>query len=437
MVSSYLTREDVMADATVAVTADAMMRDTRKDMSATATKRDTSATAMRKVMSAAATEKATSAIAIKTKVKTSVVILNWNTTGYLERFVPGILKSLEGMDAELVVADNASTDGSMQMMESNFPDVKRIILDKNYGFTGGYNKALAQLDSEYFVLLNSDIEVPEGWLQPLVETLDNNPEVGACAPKLHSWYERNKFEYAGAAGGYIDCFGFPLCRGRIMQMLETDEGQYDTPADVFWATGACLMIRSSLYNMLGGLDDRFFAHMEEIDLCWRIQLNGYRVRVVPQSVVYHLGGGTLPQSSPWKLKLNYRNNLLLLENNLAKTYGLQLLRSADKDIDLQQIAKQACAMAGRRIFVRKIIDGCTAVAYLLQMKAGYFNAVVQAHREFEKLSRRPVAIEIEAYLSAHANAEVRGIYDKCMIPRVLIHGKEFFGIIRDYFKTKQ
>ena len=180
---------------------------------------------------------------LTTVLKTAVVILNWNTKNYLEKFVPGILRSIEGEDAGLVVADSASTDGSMQMMAEKFPSVRRIELDKNYGFTGGYNRALEQIDAEYFVLLNSDIEVPDGWLHPLTETLDRNPDVGACAPKLHSWYEKDKFEYAGAAGGYIDSFGFPFCRGRIMKMVETDEGQYDTPADVLWATGACLMVR--------------------------------------------------------------------------------------------------------------------------------------------------------------------------------------------------
>ena len=262
------------------------------------------------------------------------------------------------MDAELVVADNASTDGSMQMMESKFPDVKRIILDKNYGFTGGYNKALAQLDSEYFVLLNSDIEVPEGWLQPLVDTLDNNPEVGACAPKLHSWYERNKFEYAGAAGGYIDCFGFPLCRGRIMQMLETDEGQYDTPADVFWATGACLMIRRSLYNMLGGLDDRFFAHMEEIDLCWRLRTMGKEIVCISDSKAYHLGGATLNQGNPRKTFLNFRNNLLMLYKNLP-------------NVEL------AWVMA-----VRTLLDYMAALQFILKGDTKNCSAVFKARRAF-------------------------------------------------------
>lgn len=369
--------------------------------------------------------------------KIAVVILNWNGCDMLRSFLPSVVRFSEVDGAVVYVADNGSTDASVAMLRREFPSVHLILLEENHGFADGYNLALKQVEAEYVVLLNSDVEVTEHWLVPLAEYMDAYPETAACQPKIRSWRNKGQFEYAGAAGGFIDRYGYPFCRGRIMGVVEEDKGQYDTVIPIFWATGAALFIRLADYREAGGLDGRFFAHMEEIDLCWRIQLNGYRVRVVPQSVVYHLGGGTLPQSSPWKLKLNYRNNLLLLENNLAKTYGLQLLRSADKDIDLQQIAKQACAMAGRRIFMRKIIDGCTAVAYLLQMKAGYFNAVVQAHREFEKLSRRPVAIEIEAYLSAHANAEVRGIYDKCMIPRVLIHGKEFFGIIRDYFKTKQ
>jgi GT2 family glycosyltransferase len=257
-------------------------------------------------------------------MKTAVVILNWNTEGFLKEFLPGLLHSVGKVDgAEVIVADNASNDGSLKVMQELFPQVRTIAFEKNYGFTGGYNKAFEQIDSEYFVLINSDIEVTENWLSPLVDWMDTHPECGACAPKLHSWQERDKFEYAGAAGGYIDRFGYPFCRGRVLKRLETDNGQYDNPKDVFWATGACLMVRSSLYRKLGGLDERFFAHMEEIDLCWRMQLEGYRISVVPQSVVYHVGGGTLPATSPFKLYLNYRNNLLMLENNLSRTFALK------------------------------------------------------------------------------------------------------------------
>ena len=382
-------------------------------------------------------------------MKTAVVILNWNTKGYLEQFIPGILRSLEGEDAELVVADSASTDGSMEMMAARFPEVRRIVLDRNYGFTGGYNMALARIDAEYLVLLNSDIEVPEGWLRPLVETLDNNPDAGACSPKLHSWFKRDMFEYAGAAGGYLDSFGFPFCRGRIMKMVEKDQGQYDTEADVFWATGACLMIRSSLFKSLGGLDDRFFAHMEEIDLCWRLQLAGYRIRIVPQSVVYHIGGGTLPQTSPWKLKLNYRNNLMLLENNLARTYALDMLRKSchavpggSDSIALRKIAGKACRRAGRRIFCRMVVDGCSGLAYLLMLKLDLFMAVIKAHREFRKLSRRPSRNDVAGYLedamkSAAGIPEVRGMYMHWIIPRAIFLKEKAFRAVRQYFSGTQ
>ena len=363
----------------------------------------------------------------------AVVILNWNTVDYLKKFIPGLLRSVDGEDAEVIVADSASVDGSMEMMAECFPGVRRIVLDSNYGFTGGYNRALGQVDADYFVLLNSDIEVPEGWLRPLTETLDRDPEVGVCAPKLHSWFDRDRFEYAGAAGGYLDSFCFPLCRGRIMGMAEKDSGQYDSPADVFWATGACLMVRSSLFRQLGGLDDRFFAHMEEIDFCWRVQLAGYRIRIVPDSVVYHIGGGTLPKNSPWKLKLNYRNNLLMMENNLARTYGLQMLR---KSADIQKIAKRATRKADRRIFWRMVIDGCTGIAYLLMFRNDYFNAVVTAHREFRKLSARPAVTDVSAYLSGCGSAEVRGIYDRWMIPGALVLKEKIFQSVRNYFSGK-
>ena len=290
-------------------------------------------------------------------MKTAVVILNWNTEGFLKEFLPGLLQSVSKVeDAEVIVADNASTDGSRQVMKDIFPDVRTLEFDRNYGFTGGYNKAFGEIESDLFVLINSDIEVTEGWLPPLVKWMEDHPECGACAPKLHSWQDRDKFEYAGAAGGYIDRYGYPFCRGRVLKRLETDRGQYDAPADVFWATGACLMVRSSLYRKLGGLDDRFFAHMEEIDLCWRMQLEGYKVTVVPESVVYHVGGGTLPATSPFKLYLNYRNNLLMLENNLAKTFALEF-----KSLSAEKAAAKAFRKASARIFLRKCLQPRVAV----------------------------------------------------------------------------
>ena len=258
-------------------------------------------------------------------LKTAVVILNYNTREYLRRFLPGLIASCDGLDAEVIVADNASHDGSLDMMAEEFPSVRTIALSENYGFTGGYNRALAQVQAQYYVLINSDVEVPEHWLRVLQDWMDSHPECGACGPKLISFNERDTFEYAGAAGGLLDRYGYPFCRGRIMQKVEKDHGQYDTPADVLWCSGACLMVRADVWKALGGLDDRFFAHMEEIDLCWRMQLRGWKVTVVPQSYVYHIGGGTLPNESPFKLRLNFRNNLLLLENNLPATLNSRVI----------------------------------------------------------------------------------------------------------------
>ena len=247
-------------------------------------------------------------------MKTSVVILNWNGADMMRRFLPCVVEYSKG--AEVVVADNDSKDDSLQLLASEFPSVHTIVLNKNYGFAGGYNRALEQIDSQYTVLLNSDVEVTERWLEPLIDFLDKNPEVAACQPKLRSVEKKERFEYAGAAGGFIDRFGYPFCRGRLFDSVETDEGQYDDIADIHWATGACMVLRTKVFKECGGFDERFFAHNEEIDLCWRMRLYGHRICVVPQSVVYHLGGGTLPQGNPRKVYLNFRNNLTMLFKNL-------------------------------------------------------------------------------------------------------------------------
>lgn len=328
------------------------------------------------------------------RVKTAVVILNWNTEAYLLRFLPGLIASVAGMDAEIVVADNGSTDASLDVMREHFPGVRVIPLDTNYGFTGGYNRALAQIEAEYFVLINSDIEVPSHWLRPLVDWMDSHPDCGACGPKLLAFDERDRFEYAGAAGGLIDRYGFPFCRGRVLKRTEKDHGQYDTPCDVLWVSGACLMVRSSLWRQLGGLDERFFAHMEEIDLCWRIQRAGARVTVVPASYVYHIGGGTLPNESPHKLKLNFRNNLLLLENNLPETLGSTL-------------------KARLRIFARKCLDGMIALVYLVTLRPALFRAVWDAHKEYRRL-RRPLP-----HISGKSPAPVIGLYPHWIVPFLL------------------
>lgn len=240
----------------------------------------------------------------------SVVILNWNGRRHLERYLPSVVAHTEG-DAEVVVADNGSTDDSLQWLRLNYPDVRVIRLDRNYGFAGGYNRALREVASEYVLLLNSDVEVTAGWWQPLVEVLDTESDVAAVAPKLLADMERTKFEYAGASGGFIDYLGYPFCRGRILSNVEEDRGQYDNRRDIFWASGAAMCCRRKVFESLGGFDEDFFAHMEEIDLQWRMQLAGWRIVIEPKSVVYHLGGGTLPASSR-KIFLNHRNNLAML-----------------------------------------------------------------------------------------------------------------------------
>jgi len=259
-------------------------------------------------------------------MRTAVVILNWNGEKFLNQFLPVLLRNTQLPGVDIYVADNASTDNSLSLIEEQFPTVKTLLLDKNYGFAGGYNKALAKINADYFVLLNSDVEVTENWLQPLLNYMNENSDVAACQPKIKSFYNRDYFEHAGASGGFIDYLGFPFCRGRVVGTAEMDRGQYDTVIDVFWATGACLLIRSELYNQVGGLDDEFFAHMEEIDLCWRLKGQGFRIVCIPQSEVYHVGGGTLQVEHPHKTYLNFRNNLLMLYKNLPQKSLSNIMR---------------------------------------------------------------------------------------------------------------
>jgi hypothetical protein len=243
--------------------------------------------------------------------KVAIVILNWNGQAMLEKYMPSVLQYSKD-EATVYVADNASTDQSMKMLRQHFPGVKLIQLEKNWGFAEGYNKALKQVDAEYYLLLNSDIEVTHHWLTPMTEYMDNHPDVAACQPKLLSIFDKDRFEYAGASGGYLDHFGYPFCRGRIFETVEEDNGQYDYATDILWATGAALMIRSKDYWEAGGLDGRFFAHNEEIDLCWQLRIRGRRIVCLPESYVYHVGGGTLPKGNPMKTFLNFRNNLTML-----------------------------------------------------------------------------------------------------------------------------
>jgi len=289
-------------------------------------------------------------------IKTAVVILNWNGEGFLKQFLPDVIK--HSQDATVFVADNASTDNSIAYLESLGNAVKIIQLDKNYGFTGGYNKALKQIDAAYFVLLNSDVEVTEGWINPIINLMDENKSVGICQPKIKSFHQHSHFEYAGASGGFIDWMGYPFCRGRLFNHLEEDKGQYNNNLEVFWATGACMFIRADLYNKLGGLDENFFAHMEEIDLCWRAQLIGQKVMVIPGSEIYHVGGGTLPKNNPRKTFYNFRNNLMMLYKNLPKSKFLMV------------------------IFIRLFLDGVAGVKFMLQGDLKDTIAVIKAHFAF-------------------------------------------------------
>ena len=297
-------------------------------------------------------------------MKTAVVILNYNTRNYLEQFLPGLLASCQGQDAKVFVADNASADDSVAFLQTHFPQVPLIRLEKNYGFTGGYNRALEKIEADYYVLINSDIEVPEGWLKPLTDWMDSHPDCGACGPKLLSWQQRDTFEYAGAAGGLLDRYGYPFCRGRILQKVEKDEGQYDSPQNVLWVSGACLMVRSRLWKELGGLDNRFFAHMEEIDLCWRIHLSGSEVRIVTASEVFHLGGGSLPQGNPRKTYLNFRNSLFLLYKNLPVKDGKRML------------------------IIRRLYDTLAFIMALTKLHVGDARAIIKAHFDYRKLKSR-------------------------------------------------
>ena len=243
--------------------------------------------------------------------KVAIVILNWNGARMMAQYMPTVLNYSRD-EATVYVADNASTDDSLDLLRRDFPECRLIVLDKNWGFAEGYNKALAQIEAEYYLLLNSDIEVTHHWLTPLIEFMDVHPEVAACQPKLLSIYNKDMFEYAGASGGYLDRYGYPFCRGRIFETVENDNGQYDYATEILWATGAALMIRSKDYWEVGGLDGRFFAHNEEIDMCWRLHIRGRKLYCLPESYVFHVGGGTLPKSNPMKTFLNFRNNLTML-----------------------------------------------------------------------------------------------------------------------------
>lgn len=313
-------------------------------------------------------------------MKVAVVILNWNGEQMLRDFLPSVVAHSvlpEAMgEAVVYVADNGSTDGSLALIAEEFPSVRTIVFDVNYGFADGYNKAFEQIDAEYAVLLNSDVEVTPGWLLSLTEYMEAHPEVAASQPKLMAYHRKEEFEYAGAMGGFLDCYGYPYCRGRIFDTVEKDLHQYDTDVSLLWATGACLMVRLPKYKEVGGLDGRFFAHMEEIDLCWRLRCRGYEVRSVAASVVYHVGGATLNAGNPRKTFLNFRNNLLMLYKNLPE--------------------RDLC----RVLFVRGLLDYVAAAMFVVKGEWGSAKAVVRARREFRKLKPEYKASREENLLKA-------------------------------------
>lgn len=331
-----------------------------------------------------------------------VVILNWNGREHLAHFLPSVVRcSPEG---SVVVADNGSTDDSLEFLQNYFPQVEVLCLDRNYGYAGGYNRALAQIEADAYVLLNSDVEVVDGWLIPMLERLEDDPRVAILSPRILSYDRPSHFEYAGAAGGFMDCFGYPFCRGRILDTLEEDHGQYNQACEVFWASGACMLIRSSVFKDLGGFDADFFAHMEEIDLCWRAQLRGHKVMVEPAARVFHLGGGTLPNNSPRKLYLNYRNNLAMLYKNLSASSLFGVL------------------------FSRMVLDGLSALVFLAQGRMDFFRVVWQAHLDFHKwrADLKPKRAQIQRLrVSAHS----RNIYRGSILLRYMLGRHTFDGLM--------
>lgn len=287
----------------------------------------------------------------------AVVILNWNGRKMLERFLPSVTACTTG-DAEVIIADNGSTDDSLDFLAQHYPQLRIVALDRNYGFADGYNKALAQIEADYYVLLNDDVEVTPGWWQKVIALMESDSEVAVAQPKLLMHDQRDTFEYAGGAGGFIDKYGYPFCRGRIFTTLEKDRGQYDDAREIFWASGAAMFVRASAWKQLGGLDGDFFAHMEEIDFCWRAKLEGHKVMYCPDSVVYHVGGGTLPKSNPMKTMLNFRNNLSMLHKNLPDESQRRILR------------------------LRMILDGVAAVKFLLGGSKDECMTVFTAHKQY-------------------------------------------------------
>ncbi len=332
-------------------------------------------------------------------MKVAVVILNFNGEDLLQQFLPSVIKYTSAEDVEIVVVDNCSTDGSLQVLKQ-FPEIKLISFSENYGFAKGYNIALQQIDAEYVVLLNSDVEVSENWLTPMVDILESNKDIAACQPKILSYKNFRYFEYAGACGGFIDLYGYPFCRGRLRVITEEDMGQYEESIPVFWATGACLCIRKSDFLECGGFDERFFAHMEEIDLCWRLQLLGKRVFCCPQSVVKHVGAATL-QNNSRKLYLNFRNNLLMLYKNLS-------------DDRIKKV-----------FFVRWFLDYFAMFQFLLKGEFSNAKAILKARKDFSEIKKEYKDIRLAIQENSEKNF-LKTIYPHSILLDTYLKNKKSF-----------
>lgn len=329
------------------------------------------------------------------------MILNWNGQRLLEQFLPSVLQNTPSEGVEVIIADNASTDDSVTFLKESYPNLRLISLEQNYGFAEGYNRALKQIEAKYFVLLNSDVELTPSWLDPLLSYMDANEDVVAVQPKILAQKDKNSFEYAGASGGYIDKLGFPFCRGRIFATLEKDLGQYDEVKDVFWASGACMLIRSKDYFEAGGLDENFFAHMEEIDLCWRLRSRGRRITCIPQSVVYHVGGATLGKETTHKVYLNFRNNMLMLYKNLDEKVLNQTIR--------------------RRI----IYNWIAALQFILSGRRDKAQAIFKAHKDFKSMKSSYKEIR-NHNLSKTVVHHIPEIYAGNIIIDYYLKGKKYF-----------
>ncbi|MEO6150324.1 MAG: glycosyltransferase family 2 protein [Mucilaginibacter sp.] len=344
--------------------------------------------------------------------KVAVVILNWNGIKHLQQFLPSVLAST-WQNLAIVLGDNASTDGSVEFVKELYPNINIIQNDANYGFTGGYNRVLAQVEADYYILLNSDIEVEPNWIEPVISLMESDAEIAAAAPKIRSYLQKDKFEHAGAAGGFIDSFGYPFCRGRMFYEIEDDHGQYEQSGEVFWASGAALFIKKKYWDEAGGFDERFFAHMEEIDLCWRLKNMGYKIMYCAQSTVYHVGGGTLNVENPFKTYLNFRNNLLLLKKNLP---------------------------LGRSVFVigaRYWLDMLALLRFLSEGKRKDAWAVSKAHQNFARnvFKREGSTVSPKVGKSGSPEgAHLVGMYKGSVVSEFFIKKKrKFTDLARDCF----